>query len=65
MESWSQMVNAARTRGWSLKALAVELGIAYTTLCDLRRGDTREPMGNVAVKLTRLHESKALPPSEI
>lgn len=65
MESWPHMINAAQSRGWSLKALAVELGMAYSTLCDLRRGDTAEPRGNVAVKLTRLHESNALPPDGI
>ena len=65
METWSHMVNAAQSRGWSLKALAVELGMAYSTLCDLRRGETTQPRGNAAVKLIRLHESKALPPDGI
>lgn len=65
MESWARMVYAAQLRGWSLKALADEIGIAYSTLCDLRRGETTQPRGNAAVKLIRLHESKAVPPKEI
>lgn len=55
------MVDAALARGWTLKSLADEVGMAYTSLCDLRRGDTKEPTGMAAVRLHRVHITEAKP----
>jgi len=61
MSTWAEMVVAAQSRGWTLKELAVELGIAYSTLCDIRRGETKEPTGMAAVRLHRIHVTEAKP----
>lgn len=60
MSEWSGRITALEDAGWSLAKIADEIGIAYSSLCDIKRGDTKEPRGMAAVRLHDLHSRVCL-----
>lgn len=54
MNNWQQMIEALEQRGLSKRDIATRCGMAYSTFCELARGDLKEPTGMRAVKLHAL-----------
>lgn len=57
MPTWSERIAALEASGWSLTALAREIGLSVQALSDVKQGRTSEPRGMAAVRLHALHEA--------
>jgi transcriptional regulator with XRE-family HTH domain len=51
MSTWSDRIRRLEADGWTLAELAKAVGIAYSTLNDIKNGRTQEPKGMAAVRL--------------
>lgn len=54
---WSQVIKDLESRGWTMHGIAKRIGVAYSTVTDIKTGRTVEPRGWPAVKLAQLHKS--------
>jgi len=59
--NWSAVIKGMERRGWTLAAISRETGMAPGTVGDIKRGRTKAPTGDSAVRLHQLHTSKAKP----
>ena len=51
MTEWAHRIRRLEAAGWSLTDLAKTLGIAVSTVSDIKTGRTLEPKGMAAVRL--------------
>jgi transcriptional regulator with XRE-family HTH domain len=51
MTEWAHRIRRLEAAGWSLTDLARTLGIAVSTVSDIKNGRTLEPKGMAAVRL--------------
>jgi transcriptional regulator with XRE-family HTH domain len=54
MTDWAHRIQRLEAAGWSLTDLAQHLGVAVSTLSDIKNGRTLEPKGMSAVRLYQL-----------
>jgi hypothetical protein len=52
---WSTRITDLERKGWSLKAIGDEVGLASSSVSDIKHRSTSEPKGMAAVKLYELH----------
>lgn len=56
MTEWARRIQRMEASGWTLTELANQLGVAVSTLSDIKNGRTIEPKGMAAVRLFQLDE---------
>lgn len=61
MNDWAQRIRDLEGAGWSLTRLAGEIGLAVSSVSDLKNGLSKEPRGMAAVKLHELHGRECAP----
>ena len=54
--TWQERIEWALAAGWSRRKLADEIGVEYSSFCDLARGLTKQPNGYAAVRLFQITE---------
>lgn len=64
METWSKRVIELESIGWSLTALAKEIGLSVQALSDVKHGRSKAPSGMAAVKLHAIHAERRGPNQE-
>lgn len=65
MNTWQKLVIELEARGWSLTAIAREVGASIGAIADLKQGRTREPRASVGIALMELHTSGRTPTAEV
>ena len=56
MNPWAQKIASLESWGWSLTGIAKEVGGSPQALSDIKQGRTKEPRGNVGLRLHSLYE---------
>jgi len=64
MENWSKKVTDLESLGWSLTALAKEIGLSVQALSDVKHGRSKSPSGMAAVRLHAIHVEQRSPNQE-
>lgn len=55
---WADRIKEIEASGMSLKAIAMDIGLAISTVSDIKNGRTTEPRGMAAVALHELHKKR-------
>lgn len=67
MTKWASMIrDLEATKRFTLKSIGDRIGLAPSSVSDLKQGDSKSPRGEAALKLVQLHiaECGTPPPSE-